>query len=584
MTRAEFQNRRKVGVWRRLQRVDPFSPAILAFLAFMPVGSIFAYELPAYGFLNPQIWYAGLISQLVWMALYVILLLPFRFIKPLRGSAEGKLTAVVVAYLIRSLVLVAFAQQFSEVWVDYFIRRLPGDASLIALTWIVLSVVATMESEARGVEQEVQKITDQLHEQRLVTASAAKRANSKLRALAIGTLGDELDKILHNIKKANQERDLWRLGTEIKRLVEGRVRPLSKEIMSRVDLLSRREIKQSSVSISSNLRNFRFMPRKDTRFWTGYWFGSVNVFATVFQLGDWRAALTVQAVALSLPAIGCLITRAFPKRTRLRIYWPLILFPIIVAIAYLPTGYVIHLWTSEFEALARVQLTAYFVYLPAVMSVSFWNSYQRTREERIEEISKSQAELRRELALMDQAIWVAQRKWAYLIHGSVQSSLTVASSRLMYANQIDDATIRQVVKDVEKAKRSLQEAADFKLSSKQLVSELTKSWAGICEVKFEVADEVHQRLEQAEGARTCFNEVCKELVSNAFRHGKAKFVWITASISNDNDLLLLASNDGEPVQEDYAAGLGFSMFDELTSEWKFQAGPSQNFVAKIPIS
>lgn len=584
MTRAEIQKRKKVGVWRRLERVDPYRPAIFAWFTFMPLGSILAYELPAYGFLNPQIWIAGGISQLVWMGLYGILMLPFVLIKPLRSSAVGKLVVVITAYVIRSLVLVAFAQDFSDVWIEYFVRRVPGDASLIALNWIVIAVVTTMESEARAVDEEVQKVTDQLNEQKQLTASAAKRANSKLRNLAIGTLGDELDKMLHNIKKASQERDLWRLGTEIKRLVEGRVRPLSKEIMSRVDLLSQREIQQSGLTISGNLRNFRFMPRKDTRFWTGYWFGSVNVFATVFQLGDWRAAITVQVAALSLPLLGCLLIRFFPKRTRLKVHWPLIFFPIIVGIAYLPTGYVIHLWTVEHAALTRVQLTAYFVYLPAVMAVSFWNTYQRTREERIEEISKSQTELRRELALMDQAIWVAQRKWAYLIHGSVQSSLTVASSRLMYANQIDDATIRQVVKDVEKAKRSLQEAADFKLSSKQLISELTKSWAGICEVKFEVADEVHQRLEQAEGARTCFNEVCKELVSNAFRHGKARVIWISATLSNENDLLIISSNDGEPVPEDYAAGLGFSMFDELTSEWAFQAGPSQNFVAKIPIS
>lgn len=83
-----------------------------------------------------------------------------------------------------------------------------------------------------------------------------------------------------------------------------------------------------------------------------------------------------------------------------------------------------------------------------LLAFSVWASQQRVRDEQLSSIENSNAEIRRELALVDQAVWVAQRKWSYLVHGTVQGALTVASSRLVFSDNPDKKVINQVIKDV----------------------------------------------------------------------------------------------------------------------------------------
>jgi two-component sensor histidine kinase len=166
----------------------------------------------------------------------------------------------------------------------------------------------------------------------------------------------------------------------------------------------------------------------------------------------------------------------------------------------------------------------------------------------------------------------------------VQGALTVASSRLVFSENPGKKVIGQVIKDVEKAKRALQEAVEFRMDTNLLAKEIIASWEGICEVSFDISTDVILRLDENEAGRTCLMELAKELVGNAYRHGKASKVWISVYLKSESDIALIASNNGRPFSENFDPGLGFAMFDELTSEWEIDPTSPAKLTATIPLS
>jgi two-component sensor histidine kinase len=79
-------------------------------------------------------------------------------------------------------------------------------------------------------------------------------------------------------------------------------------------------------------------------------------------------------------------------------------------------------------------------------------------------------------------------------------------------------------------------------------------------------------------------EIAKELVSNAYRHGKASKVWISVYLTEAGTAKLIMTNNGLSIPADFEPGLGFAMFDELTSDWEIDRTEQSRFIASIPLS
>lgn len=68
-------------------------------------------------------------------------------------------------------------------------------------------------------------------------------------------------------------------------------------------------------------------------------------------------------------------------------------------------------------------------------------------------------------------------------------------------------------------------------------------------------------------ARICVNEIAKEAVSNAVRHGNASVAKIEIDRMQNDLIEMKISNDGAPPKAKIEKGVGSQMFDELTLEW-----------------
>lgn len=571
-------------LWRRLKRVDPLRPGVFVWMAVMPTAAVILYDGQQFGFDNPRFWIASGITYPIFALSYFLAMLPFSKLPSLRNSAIGKLVVILLLFTARTVAALAIILQDWSLLVEEILERTPGDLSAIVVMWGAVATVSTANLDYRNSLGELNRVAADLESHRQTRAEAAAKADRTLRQKAISALHDELESISQELRATNRDQDFWRLSVEIKSLVENKVRPLSKELRNRIDLLTKASRSGEKSLQRTSVFLLPISPRQDIRFTIAYVVASVNIFVTVLQLSDLSTALMIQAVSLSFPAIAMLLGSMRSVKARTSFGGAIAWATLVTVLAYLPTLWILNSSVDQFGALARIQLTAFFLIYVLLLAFSGWSTLQRARQEHLQMIADYNEEIRRELALIDQALWVAQRKWSYLIHGTVQGALTVASSRLIFHEKPDQQVVEQATNDLKKAKAALQSPAEFNQSTEELILEIVASWRGVCEVRFEFSKDALVRLDQSESGKTCAIELAKELVSNAFRHGKAGSVWISGFINEAGDLRLIGTNDGSPVASDFAPGLGFAMFDELTIEWFVDSTPEPRIVATIPLA
>jgi hypothetical protein len=217
--------------------------------------------------------------------------------------------------------------------------------------------------------------------------------------------------------------------------------------------------------------------------------------------------------------------------------------------------------------------------------VGIWSAFKRERLAYLEEIESLNVERARQLALLDQAVWVARRNWSFLVHGTVQGALSVALSRIQLADSLSPEQATQVLKDVERARAALNKTQSFNQRWDEVWPQIEQTWEGVCEVTHITSPEADLLLATSSPTATCVAEIAKELVSNAFRHGKATRVEIEISLASPEDLLITSTNNGDLIADERVEGIGSEMFEELTGSWGWTNTPNgPQFQAVIPVA
>jgi signal transduction histidine kinase len=117
-----------------------------------------------------------------------------------------------------------------------------------------------------------------------------------------------------------------------------------------------------------------------------------------------------------------------------------------------------------------------------------------------------------------------------------------------------------------------------------LVRDLAEGWGELCKVSVNLSLPAESDLNDSESLRAAFNEIAKELVANAYRHGKARTVTIAVEIGPEKTLEMTSANDGHPIPKDADFGLGLSMFSELSVSWEILDHANPKFRFLLPVS
>jgi anti-sigma regulatory factor (Ser/Thr protein kinase) len=193
----------------------------------------------------------------------------------------------------------------------------------------------------------------------------------------------------------------------------------------------------------------------------------------------------------------------------------------------------------------------------------------------------------KEVALFEQKLWLERRAWSYVIHGDVQSALSAALTRLQRSKKLEPYEIEMVKQDLQRAKLALTKPASREIDLTAGIDELVRAWAGVCEIKVETSARASRAIDSNRDIRNCINEICKEAISNAVRHGNAKNAEIHLSREQDDVIELEVCNDGHTILRDQPNGMGLSMIDDLSLNWQLTNERHKGktcLVAQLPIN
>lgn len=310
-----------------------------------------------------------------------------------------------------------------------------------------------------------------------------------------------------------------------------------------------------------------------------------QLFLTIIVLGYEAAAWGVLYAAASwliILAIRQLIPRAY-KTSLIKSYlWMALISFISVQASYWPLKEFSHNLNQDLVLLILVPNS-----IACVVGFAYSKVLDIDRTEAALQMARENSALAREVALFDQQVWIARRNWGFVVHGTVQAALTAAITRLTAAEPLEQYQIDLAKQDLARAAAALSKTPETTVDLPAALSNLVSTWKGICEINYEVTERANRALTRDANAAMCINEICKEAVSNAVRHGEAKNVLIKIDRSSDELLIIQASNDGRPVAKSVVSGVGSTMLDDLTLNWSLTNNRALGrtvLEAKLPIS
>ena len=224
--------------------------------------------------------------------------------------------------------------------------------------------------------------------------------------------------------------------------------------------------------------------------------------------------------------------------------------------------------------------------LVSLMIFAFSESLDRDRVAVRAVIEAENQQLAHDQALFEQQLWLGRRAWQFVIHGSVQSALTAALTRLQSSPEPEQYVLNRVVEDIERARKALTSSPARMIDLPDSINQLQATWRGICDIRTNITDRASRALQKNNDACQCVNEIIKEAVSNAIRHGEAKTVTIDIERQDDFNLEITVSNDGIPLSAQNQLGVGSRLIEELTTDWSITSSKASGltvFKANLPL-
>jgi hypothetical protein len=560
--------------WIQLSKVYPLDWRFFAWFPAIHLMSSVAYDETRLGvqfaILAPAVALAELVFLVSYFGGYWVL-------RKLDRNAYGATGILVIlvggAQVIRGLALEAgFVQliQISDA-VDY--RRLPGDFTLGFLVALVLAYLQTAQAQFRLDSAEIERVRQELEKRRLQARGAAAEAEQALRKRA----QDALLTKLAEVEKLLVRTDVAQSAERVRQLVELEVRPLSKEIWNRLDVLadSAQRAQPGSVGLWPKTTPLKRAFRPGLIFL----FANLNIIATANALAGPEFALTLLIFSMSMLPLGIVLRRLIPDSFEPK-FWNGFLFSLaLTGISLAPTwGYLFSVAETYPGAVGLRQTGAGLIIL-VVFGLGLRAAFATSQERLLQGLAELNDELSRELSVIEQAIWIAKRNWSFIVHGTVQGALTVAHTRLKQAGQGGPEVLKLVKGDIEKARQALERGIVKRQTAGAEFEDLITTWDGVCVIAIEYPEEDFEQIDET--SRICSIEIVKEIVGNAFRHGQATKIDFKIEIVKDR-IQIQATNNGSPVTES-TIGLGTDLLNELTESWSI-ANESEGVVvrARIP--
>jgi signal transduction histidine kinase len=259
---------------------------------------------------------------------------------------------------------------------------------------------------------------------------------------------------------------------------------------------------------------------------------------------------------------------------------------VISMLPVLPAYTVAVLFYPDTKQAALYGYTTAFVSMIVFLSLALLDSLDYSSRNYRFALEQENKELVVEMTLFEQQLWAARRNWSLVIHGTVQASLTAALTRLN-APDADQKTLDLAKKDLDRAIAALTNPPTVDLKLASAMKDLVETRQGVCEIDFEISAELKKLIAKDVRLSMCVNEIFKEAVSNAVRHGDARTASIAMKIEDSGLIELTVANDGNRPLLGGRKGVGSALLDELTVDWQLSVDENRDqtvLLAHLPFS
>lgn len=400
--------------------------------------------------------------------------------------------------------------------------------------------------------------------------------------MAQDALSEPLNKLRNKLSDTSQWEEIRAISSEIRELINSQVRPLSQRLRNRIETLDETKelktvVKPVRLRIPQNLNAHR-----DLDILTVFLVAMPNILITTNTLGTWRLFLLSLAVSPIVLVLGIWVKRSFEGFRPKKLVGNWLLTNIMLFLSFVPMQVLFFIYSRIEPNVNPLRVSGMGVFIGVGTMFALWSAVEVSRREVEGESANLNLEIERETAIVEQQVWVARKKWAYLVHGTVQGALTVAASRLQLADAGHPADINRIIGDLDKAAKALTGQVSDHESFEKLIREIKDTWDGVLNIEVSVSRSASPIVKHPLTER-CLAELIKELAGNAYRHGGATRLYVSIDLNSQDDIDLKASNDGDLLQANAGLGMGSQLFDDLTMGWtRSNDETGVNFSATLP--
>lgn len=194
-------------------------------------------------------------------------------------------------------------------------------------------------------------------------------------------------------------------------------------------------------------------------------------------------------------------------------------------------------------------------------------------------------DIAKENARFAQKLWVFRKRWLLVLHGTVQSALTAAIVRLQSGEQDESISRQLALQDIQRAEAAVKTQLELPQNFELELSELVRVWRGICDIKTTISERAKRVLYKQTDVAFCSNEILKEAISNAVRHGAATEARVTIDRDEDDLLTIKVWNNGTAPAGKGRVGIGSEMMNEVCLRWSLTGNRGEvTLLAELPVS
>jgi hypothetical protein len=486
-----------------------------------------------------------------------------------RSRPLANLAAILIAIGLRGVSIDWLAQIFKIT--DSFDLSYRLSAGLFTQTGILVTVAVIVSSFSFH-RQLVAKLWRQEEQLRELNSSMQNRLSGTRSALAAQvrlTIDPLIKKMYYGLERVVSPEDSEKIRDSIREIVDERLRPLSRELESQVDIEAGLPAISSGpstiwIALPSRLPLSLLMRPFATSFFVALLAASPGLIVNGIA-----GAVVYPLVAFILTAPILVAVRALIGSWKLPLWWGI---PFVFVLTAVVVGGVRLFAAERILLFPNTSILISLIGGGLAGTIAAMYAIADERRSSIEQdLDSSIEELQVKLSILRQHEFVTRRELSYILHGSVQSALNVAAMRLASTAKPDARLLNSIRRDIEIATARLDAPASADALLIDTLSDIAELWDGTCSVKWTLDHKTIRRLVDFPVAATCIAEITRECIGNAIRHGHATEVRITITVNEDR--ITFTSLDNGTVQTDWDQGMGSRMMNEMCLSWSHSKEP-----------